>query len=185
MQCTMHAPEPAVPSGEPAVPPGEPALALGESDQEAPLTALHPAYAKVLRLNLLVTLLPFLIGAIVLEATGLPLPGMVLAPVVLAAGWALWRLPRRRFRARGYDLGADRLRVVRGVLVRVDTVVPFGRVQHLDVEQGLLERLHGLATLTLHTAGTHNASVALPGLAHATALAMREAIRAQVRRETM
>jgi len=37
----------------------------------------------------------------------------------------------------------------------------------------------------LHTAGTHNASVSLPGLAHADAVAMREDIRAHVKRETM
>ena len=42
----------------------------------------------------------------------------------------------------------------------------------------------GLATLTVHTAGSHNASVSLPGLAHETALAMREDIRAAIRRDT-
>jgi uncharacterized protein len=62
---------------------------------------------------------------------------------------------------------------------------PFGRVQHIDVHRGPLERFYGLATLVLHTAGNHNASVALPGLAHEDALAMREEIRAHVKRETM
>ena len=64
-------------------------------------------------------------------------------------------------------------------------MVPFGRVQHIDVHQGPIERAYGLATLVLHTAGTHNASVALPGLGHDDALAMREDIRAHVKRETM
>ena len=75
--------------------------------------------------------------------------------------------------------------MVRGLLFRSDTVVPFGRVQHIDVLQGPIERGYGLATLVLHTAGTHNASVTLPGLAHADAAAMREEIRAHVKRETM
>ena len=70
---------------------------------------------------------------------------------------------------------------MRGLLFRSDTVVPFGRVQHIDVHQGPLERAYGLGTLVLHTAGTHNASVSLPGLAHGDALAMREDIRARVR----
>jgi hypothetical protein len=63
--------------------------------------------------------------------------------------------------------------------------VPFGRVQHIDVEKGPVERYYGLATLVLHTAGTHNASVSLPGLAEEDALAMREAIRAKIRRDTL
>jgi membrane protein YdbS with pleckstrin-like domain len=163
-----------------AMPPG-PAAGVDEVE----LTRLDPRYPRLLRLGVLLWLLPFLIGAIVLEAAAMPFPGLALAPVVLVGGYALLRIPLRRYEARGYHMGADRLRVVKGLLFHVDTVVPFGRVQHLDVEQGPLERLYGLATLTLHTAGTHNASVALPGLAHETALEMREAIRAHVRRETM
>jgi membrane protein YdbS with pleckstrin-like domain len=90
----------------------------------------------------------------------------------------------RRYAARGYSLEGERLRVVRGILFRSDTVVPFGRVQHIDVDQGPLERAFGLATLTVHTAGTHNASVSLPGLAQADAGAIREDIRAAIRRDT-
>ena len=101
-----------------------------------------------------------------------------------AATYALVRVPLRRYNARGYSLAEERLRVVRGVFFRADTVVPFGRVQHIDVGQGPLERAYGLATLTVHTAGTHNASVSLPGLRHADATAMREDIRAAIRRDT-
>jgi membrane protein YdbS with pleckstrin-like domain len=111
--------------------------------------------------------------------------GALLAPVLLVVLYLVIRVPLRRYQARGYQLGADRLRVVRGLLFRSDTVVPFGRVQHIDVHQGPLERVYGLATLVLHTAGTHNASVSLPGLGHGDAMAMREEIRAHVKHETM
>ena len=149
------------------------------------LTPLHPNYVKLVRLATLGAVLPFVVGALVLEFADMLPRGVFLAPVVLLAAFLLLRVPLRRYHARGYQLGADRLRVVRGLLFRSDTVVPFGRVQHIDVHQGPLERGYGLATLVLHTAGTHNASVTLPGLAHADALAMREEIRAHVRRETM
>jgi uncharacterized protein len=121
----------------------------------------------------------------VLELGGFLPRGAFLAPVLLLAIWIIVRVPLRRYRARGYDMGADRLRVVRGLIFRSDTVVPFGRVQHIDVHQGPIERGYGLATLVLHTAGNHNASVSLPGLGHEDALAMREEIRAHVKRETM
>ena len=55
----------------------------------------------------------------------------------------------------------------------------------IDVHQGPLERAYGLGTLVLHTAGNHNASVSLPGISHHDALAMREDIRAHLKRETM
>ena len=82
-------------------------------------------------------------------------------------------------------MSTDRLRVVRGVMWHADTVVPFGRVQHIDVDQGPVERFLDIATLTLHTAGSHNASVHLPGLNHAVATAMREDIRQHIKRDTM
>ena len=149
------------------------------------LTPLHPNYVKVVRLGTLVAALPFVVAALVLEFAGTLPHGSFLAPVLLVVLWLIIRVPLRRYQARGYQLGPDRLRVVRGLLFRSDTVVPFGRVQHIDVQQGPLERGYGLATLVLHTAGTHNASVTLPGIAHADAVAMREDIRAHVKRETM
>ncbi len=82
-------------------------------------------------------------------------------------------------------MAAQRLRVVRGLWWRSDSMVPFGRVQHIDVDRGPLERYYGLATLTVHTAGTHGASVHLPGLLHDDALAMRDTIRAHIKRETV
>jgi membrane protein YdbS with pleckstrin-like domain len=47
-------------------------------------------------------------------------------------------------------------------------------VQHTDVSQGPLQRRYGLATLTVHTAGTENAQVQLPGLPHDVALSIRD-----------
>ena len=149
------------------------------------LTPLHPNYVKVVRIGWLVLALPFTVAALVLESSDILPRGAFAVPMLLVAAWAIIRVPLRRYQARGYQLGADRLRVVRGLLFHSDTVVPFGRVQHIDVHQGPIERGYGLATLVLHTAGTHNSSVALPGLAHSDAVAMREQIRAHVKRETM
>ena len=148
------------------------------------LTPLHPNYVKVVRIGTLLFVLPFVVVALVLEfADQLP-RGAFLAPVLLLALYLIVRTPLRRYQARGYQIGVDRLRVVRGLIFRSDTVVPFGRVQHIDVHQGPIERGYGLATLVLHTAGNHNASVSLPGLGHDDAMAMREEIRAHVKRET-
>lgn len=152
---------------------------------DEPLTPLHPNHVKEMRVQALLTAIPFVIGAVVLETADLLFPGAFLVPVVLAFAFIAIKVPLRRYHARGYVMGPDRLRVARGLLFRSDTVVPFGRVQHIDVDQGPLERAFGLARLTVHTAGSHNASVTLPGLGHETALEMRETIRAHIRRDTM
>lgn len=152
---------------------------------ENPLTPLHPNYVKLLRLVAVLVALPAIVVALVLEVRGGLPRGVFLVPVALVGLWLIVRTPLRRYRARGYRMDADRLRVVRGMIFNSDTVVPFGRVQHIDVHQGPLERAYGLGTLVLHTAGNHNASVSLPGISHHDALAMREEIRAHLKRETM
>ena len=157
-------------------------------DDEGELTKLHPGYAHALRVRTTLTAIPFLIGALVLETAflgqGLFPSGVIAGPVLVIALALIIRVPSTRYNARGYQISADRLRVVRGLLFRSDSVVPFGRVQHIDLDQGPLERMYDLATLTVHTAGNHNSKVALPGLANADALAMREAIRAAIRQDT-
>lgn len=153
------------------------------------LTRLHPNYAKALRLRTVMTAIPFLVAALVVEAVlrdkALPPPGLIAGTVLVIALALVIRIPQSRYNARGYQISADRLRVVRGLLWRSDTVVPFGRVQHIDVDQGPLDRFFGIATLTLHTAGNHNASVSLPGLGEELARTMREDIRDHIRRESL
>jgi membrane protein YdbS with pleckstrin-like domain len=166
-----------------------PAPATHQIDDDSELTRLHPNYTHALRVQTVLTAIPFLIGALVLEAISrdqalLP-PGVIAGPVLLLAVLLVIRVPTRRYNARGYQISADRLRVVRGLLWRSDTVVPFGRVQHIDVDQGPIERFFGIATLTLHTAGNHNASVSLPGLGEELAREMREDIRAHIRRDSL
>jgi uncharacterized protein len=149
------------------------------------LTPLHPNYVKVARLGAILIAIPPLVVVSVWEILGLVPRGLVIVPVLALLGWFIVRVPLRRYAARGYSVEADRLRVVRGLLWRKDTVVPFGRVQHIDVTRSPIERKYGLATLVVHTAGTHNASVSLPGLGEDDALALREAIRNKIRRDTL
>ena len=158
---------------------------MDDQDEERALTPLHPNHVKLLRVQAALMALPVTVAALVLEIAGLLPTGAIIVPVLLSAAWVILRVPLRRHAARGYDMGSDRLRVVRGLWFHSDTVVPFGRVQHIDLSQRPLERAFGLATLTVHTAGTHTSSVSLPGLAQADAAAMREAIRAHIKRETL
>lgn len=84
------------------------------------------------------------------------------------------RWPRLEYRHLSYRVSEQRIEIRRGVVWRTVISVPRNRIQHTDVAQGPLQRHYGLATLVLHTAGTHNYEVTLPGLSRPTALAVRE-----------
>jgi len=162
---------------------------LGMVDDEAELTKLHPNYKLVMRVGAVIFACIVLIGAIIADevlSSEFDFPfGFITGPALIFALFLIIRIPAARYNARGYQISRDRLRVVRGIMWHSDTIVPFGRVQHIDVDQGPIERAMGIATMTLHTAGSHNASVRLPGLGHELAVEMREEIRAHIKRETL
>jgi membrane protein YdbS with pleckstrin-like domain len=91
--------------------------------------------------------------------------------VVLAgfAGFIEWR----RYRSWGYAERADDLLVRRGVMVRRLTVVPYGRMQFVDVTAGPIDRLFRLATVQLHTAAAAT-DARIPGLESADAERLRD-----------
>lgn len=149
--------------------------------QEPDLTPLDPRYKRVLRIGGAIYAVVILIAATVAEIALDGWTGVFWIPVLIIGALLVFGLPGRRYRSRGYRLGADELRVVKGVWFHSDITVPLGRVQHIDVGQGPIERANGLATLVLHTAGTDNASVSLEGLAHEDATAMRDEVREVMR----
>lgn len=156
------------------------------------LTKLHPDHVTVTRIVAAIWTAivsgPLLAIEAILYAgeAELPVPqGAMLSVVAVLFILLVGILPKRRYNHRGYHMGEDRLRIVRGYLFHSDTIVPFGRIQHIDVDQGPLQRGYRLATLTVHTAGNHNSSVHLPGLLHENAIHMREAIRAHIKRDTL
>jgi membrane protein YdbS with pleckstrin-like domain len=98
-----------------------------------------------------------------------------IAGLALLAWW--WRLVSRAVRSWGYAERADDLLVRRGVLVRRLTVVPYGRMQFVDVKAGPLERSLGIATVQLHTAAAATDAY-VPGLPADEAARLRDVLTA-------
>ncbi|MFD7560341.1 MULTISPECIES: PH domain-containing protein [unclassified Streptomyces] len=89
-----------------------------------------------------------------------------------AAVWG-WVLLGRNWRSWRYAERADDLLISRGVLWREETVVPYGRMQLVEVASGPLERRFGLASVQLHTAAAAT-DAKIPGLAPAEAERLRD-----------
>jgi membrane protein YdbS with pleckstrin-like domain len=100
-------------------------------------------------------------------------PGLISTIVVLILG-ALdsWFL-RRRFRAWRYQERHEDLIVARGVMVQRLSVVPYGRMQFVEVTAGPIERLFHLSTVKLHTAAAAS-DARIPGLETAEADRLRD-----------
>jgi membrane protein YdbS with pleckstrin-like domain len=121
--------------------------------------------------------LPGLVGAVaVAVAVGRAEAVALLLLVAVAIGLLLVAV-ERRWRAWGYAERTDDLLVRRGVLIRRTSVIPYGRMQYVDVTAGPLDRRLGLATVTMHTAAAAT-DASIPGLLADEATRLRDRLAA-------
>ncbi len=80
-----------------------------------------------------------------------PVAILVGAVVLAVLAWA-WLMIGRNWRSWGYTERQDDLLVVHGALFRTLVVVPYGRMQLVDVVAGPIERSFGIVNVKLHTA---------------------------------
>ena len=152
--------------------------------EDAPLLPVEPGYKSALRLRSAIFWgVVFVASLIAASSLSAEIPLLGLLPVVLGLLGlaAVILLPAKTYRRLRYRLTGRLLQVMRGWMFHTDTVVPLVRVQHLDVVRGPIDKMFGIATLVVHTAGTHNSIVTVPGLAPDRAAEMRDIIREQVR----
>jgi membrane protein YdbS with pleckstrin-like domain len=95
------------------------------------------------------------------------------AIAALVVGALAWRFVHRRYGSWGYAEREDDLLVRRGVMFARLSVVPYGRMQFIDVTAGPLERAFGLATVRLHTAAAAT-DARIPGLERPEAARLRD-----------
>jgi uncharacterized protein len=130
-----------------------------------------------LRLRRLEVGVPALVVAVLLAVAGGTSDGSGvaygLAGAALVAGGLLWILVGRRYHSWGYAEREDDLLVRRGVMFTRLSVVPYGRMQFIDVTAGPLERAFRLATVRLHTAAAAT-DARIPGLERDEAARLRD-----------
>jgi membrane protein YdbS with pleckstrin-like domain len=140
---------------------------------------VSPKLATARRITMVLVML-FVLAAIVMlglvpEARTVALIAMGVWLVALV--W-MWWLIGRRVRSFGYAEREDDLLVTSGIMFRRLVVVPYGRMQLVDITAGPLDRRLGVATVQLHTAAaTTNATI--PGLPPAEASGLRDRLAAR------
>lgn len=95
--------------------------------------------------------------------------------------WIIWALTSfilttLGYKIRGYILREKDIVHRKGVVFKTITTIPFNRVQHCEVSQGLIQRMFDLHTLQIFTAGGSNSDLSIPGLKADTAQRIKEFI---------
>ncbi|MBK9696372.1 MAG: PH domain-containing protein [Propionibacteriaceae bacterium] len=149
----------------------------GPFDTDAGWQPLSPRYAPARALSSALLNGVFSVIAIA-AATIVQPPSMSWLAWLVAIGtlgWTVWRGIRawRWVQAFGYQRRQDDLLIRSGLWSRALIAVPYGRMQAVRVHSGPLDRLWGLARVTLVTASAESAAT-IPGLADSEARRLRD-----------
>jgi len=152
-----------------------------------PWNRVSPKLATAYRISLVIIVLLVAVGLIALSyvigldstaPTWLPRFFLLLLLVDLVVLAWIWWLIGRRVRSWGYAERADDLLVTSGILYRRLVIVPYGRMQLVDLKAGPIHRALGIMTVQLHTAAaTTDASI--PGLPPEVAADLRDRLAAR------
>jgi hypothetical protein len=140
--------------------------------------AISPQLSVARRVVLALCVVPITVLAVaVLLAVGQRLAAAAVGVAATAFFVWLWWLIGRRVRSFGYVERADDLLVTSGILFRRLVIVPYGRMQLVDLVAGPIDRAMGLATVQLHTAAA-TTDAKIPGLSPDVAASLRDRLAA-------
>jgi uncharacterized protein len=162
-----------LPIRAPGSPKAPPDLA-GPGDPEGGWQHPSPRLLRARRLQVALVTGPLaLAGGLIAGLAGSLVLGLGVGLGLVVAGLLGERFLARRVAAWGYAERNDDLMVKRGVLIRRQSVIPYGRMQFIDVTAGPVERSLGLATVRMHTAAAAS-DARIPGLDRAAAAKLRD-----------
>lgn len=139
---------------------------------------LQPSYMRLLFLSLAFWCAVFIAG-ITIAIPLIPVP--VWVPLLAYALIFLLSIVQlvfiiKGFPYKGYALRTHDILYKSGWLYKNQIAVPFNRIQHVDIRQGVFERSFGLSKLNIYTAGGQGSDITIPGLEDAEAHRLKEFI---------
>ena len=134
--------------------------------EEVQFSKLHPNYWKVILINTAITFVFFGIGAGFLFYFNEEIAG---ARLYVAIGLVVLIVltlffSRVGFKKRGFAFREHDVLFQSGVIAVKTIVIPYNRVQHVALHEGLVSRYFGLAKVEIFTAGGSSSDIEIPGI---------------------
>lgn len=135
-------------------------------------TPINVKYKYILRIQFGLALLPFVLGilALLIFDVYLPLFIWIISLSLIGLVFGLWIIENELgFKKRNFGLRTHDIYFTKGLIVHKETILPYSRIQHVELKQGILLRQFKLFALKLYTAGASSSDLSIYGLDHDTA----------------
>ena len=150
--------------------------------EEVVFQKLQPKYWNVIVINLMIFTL-IVLGAVAVTfvsvyssnetdlGAGFYITILVAALIIISLSFWMNRIS---FQKRGFVIREKDLLYRSGILSTTTTIVPFNRIQHIAVNEGMFSRMYDLASLEIYTAGGSTSDLRISGIDKEKAHSIRE-----------
>jgi hypothetical protein len=153
--------------------------------EKVPLTSLHKKYAVVVLVHALIS---YLILSSILFFLVLEIPELVIFRrmivlifcilIAINAGYKFLKLKSKKYAFREKDV------IFKNGVISLETmIIPYNRVQHVGLEEGLLSRYLGLAKVQVFTAGGNSSDLEIPGILKTEAEDIKQLLMGKIQKE--
>jgi len=134
--------------------------------EEVEFTKLHSGYWKVLMLSAATV---FLILGIVITLALIFIEELTPSAIPIVVGFLLIIIisvicSRVSFLKKAYAFRNHDVLLRSGILATKTTIIPYNRVQHVALHEGMYSRMLGFASIEVFTAGGSSSDITIPGL---------------------
>lgn len=153
--------------------------------EEVPLNPVSKKYWNIVLINIIIFLLILAAGlaAILYFVNGSRPYIYVICGGYLAFGILLVFLYRTDIGRRGFAVREKDILYKSGIIAISTTIIPFSRIQHITLEEGLFSRMYQLGQLRIFTAGGSSGSLHIPGIEIKQARQIKELLMKQITEE--
>ena len=134
--------------------------------EEVQFSVLHPNYWKVTLINLFIFFLILGIGVGIALFFNEQLVEFFIEIVIAVAilMFLVVFFSRVSFRKKGFAFRNHDVLFRHGIIATNTIVIPYNRVQHVALHEGVISRYFGLAKIEIFTAGGSSSDIEIPGI---------------------
>lgn len=93
-------------------------------------------------------------------------------------------LARISYKKRGFAFRQHDVLYRSGIISETTTIIPYSRIQHVALNEGVISRIFGLASVGVFTAGGGNSDVEIPGIEKERAQKIKQLLMSKLIEET-
>jgi membrane protein YdbS with pleckstrin-like domain len=150
--------------------------------QEVALNGLSPKYWKIVVINMAIFIAATTTGLtmLLLLNTEIKRYTYIIIGVYLVLIALMFVLYRSALKRRGFAVREKDIMYRHGLIAISTTIIPFSRIQHIALDEGLFSRMYQLGQLRIFTAGGNSGSLHIPGIEIEEAKQIKEMLMKQI-----